>query len=262
MQPKLYLLAETNWKTVKDTDYKVAILPWGATEAHNYHLPYATDNYEAGYVASEAARKAWDKGAKVIVLPGIPFGVNTGQLDVKLCMNMRPSTQYAILKDVIDVLLRHDIQKLVILNSHGGNNFKNMIRELSIDFPEMFVCSVDWWRIGDAANYFDEPGDHAGELETSVMMFLQPDLVLPLQEAGLGMGKGFKIKGLKDGWVTSQRQWTKVTADTGVGNPAKSTPEKGKQFLEMTTNEISAFLVELGQTGLDDLYEEKIDAEI
>lgn len=255
MQPRPYLLAETNWKSVKDIDYKVAILPWGATEAHNYHLPYSTDNYEAEYVASESARQAWDRGGKVVVLPCIPFGVNTGQLDVKLCMNMRPSTQYAILKDVVDVLLRHDIQKLVILNSHGGNNFKNMIRELSIDFSEMFVCSLDWWRIGDAAHYFDEPGDHAGELETSAMMFLQPHLVLPLKEAGAGLGRGFKIKGLKDGWVTSQRQWTKVTTDTGVGNPAKSTAEKGKQFLEMTTSEISAFLVELAQTDLEDLYE-------
>jgi creatinine amidohydrolase len=255
MQTKPYLLAETNWKTVKDTNYKIAILPWGATEAHNYHLPYSTDNYEAEYVASESARLAWKAGAKVVVLPYIPFGVNTGQLDIKLCMNLKPSTQYIILKDVVDVLLRHRIQKLVILNSHGGNNFKNMIRELSIDFPEMFVCSLDWWRIGDASHYFDEPGDHAGELETSVMMFLNPRLVLPLKQAGKGIGKGFKIKGLKDGWVTAQRQWSMVTSDTGVGNPAESTAEKGKQFLEMTTLEISIFLVELEKTNLKDLYE-------
>ena len=255
MPTRPYILAETNWKTVKDTNYKVALLPWGATEAHNYHMPYATDNYESDYVAAESARLAWKNGAKIIVLPCIPFGVNTGQLDVKLCMNMNPSTQYAILKDVVDVLLRHDIQKLVIINSHGGNNFKNMIREMSIDFPEMFMCSVDWWRIGNAKAYFDEPGDHAGELETSVMMQIHPDLLLPLEAAGPAIGKGFKIKGLKDGWVTSQRQWTKVTADTGVGNPKMATAEKGKRFLEMTTLEISEFLVELERTDLEDLYE-------
>lgn len=254
MKIRPYILADTNWKTVKGTNYKIALLPWGATEAHNFHLPYATDNFEAEYVAAESARLAWENKAKVIVLPCIPFGVNTGQLDVKLCMNMRPSTQYAILKDIVDVLLRHDIQKLVIINSHGGNHFKNMIREMSIDFPEMFMCSIDWWRIGDAKQYFDEPGDHAGELESSVMMFLQPDLVLPLKEAGKGIGRGFKIKGLKDGWVMAQRQWTKVTEDTGVGNPIKSTAEKGKLFLEMTTREISAFLIELEKTDLEDLY--------
>ncbi|NNF34574.1 MAG: creatininase family protein [Saprospiraceae bacterium] len=250
-----YILAESTWKVVRDTNYKVAILPWGATEAHNYHLPYATDNYESEYVASESARMAWDSGAKTIVLPCIPFGVNTGQLDLKLCMNMNPSTQYAILMDIADVLLRHEIRKLVIINSHGGNNFKNMIRELSVDFPSLFVCSVDWWKIGNASEFFDEPGDHAGELETSVMMKIQPQLLLPIEEAGPGIGKAFKIKGLKDGWVTSQRQWTKVTEDTGVGNPQKANKEKGASFLKMTTHEIAEFLIQLSETPIEELYE-------
>jgi creatinine amidohydrolase len=39
MDPRPFILQETNWKTIKDTDYEIAILPWGATEAHNYHLP-------------------------------------------------------------------------------------------------------------------------------------------------------------------------------------------------------------------------------
>jgi creatinine amidohydrolase len=255
MSGRPYVLAETNWKSVKDSNFKLAILPWGATEAHNYHLPYATDNFEAEHVAIESARKAFEKETSVIVLPCIPFGVNTGQMDIKLCMNINPSTQYEILKDIVDVLLRHQIQKLVILNSHGGNNFKNMIREMSVDYPDMFLCSIDWWKIGDASQYFDQPGDHAGELETSVMMHLQPDLVLPLEEAGPGTEKKFKLQGLREGWIISQRQWSKVTTDTGVGDPSKSSPEKGKAFLEMATTEISRFLVELAETEVDDLYE-------
>ena len=111
-----YILAETNWKVVKETDYKLAILPWGATEAHNYHLPYGTDIVEADNVAAEAARIAWEEGVKVVVLPCIPFGVNTGQFDVKLDMNMNPSTQLAVLRDVVDVLNRQEIYKLIILN--------------------------------------------------------------------------------------------------------------------------------------------------
>ena len=61
-----YVLAETNWKQLKDAQIELAILPWGATEAHNYHLPYATDNYEAKYVAAEAARLAWERGAALV----------------------------------------------------------------------------------------------------------------------------------------------------------------------------------------------------
>ncbi len=255
MKARPYLLEETNWPTVRDTDYQVAVLSWGATEAHNYHLPYATDNYEAKYIATEAARIAWEQGAKVIVLPHIPYGVNTGQLDIKLCMNMNPSTQYAVLKDIVDVLVRHQITKLVILNGHGGNNFKMMIRELAVDFPQLFACSLNFWGCLDPYQYFAEPGDHAGELETSIMMQLEPELVLPLDRAGEGEAKNFKIAGLKEGWVIAQRQWTKVTADTGVGNPALSTAEKGKVYLKDVTEKIGEFLVQLERTALDDLYE-------
>ena len=252
---KPYILAETNWKSVKEEHYEIAILPWGATEAHNYHLPYSTDNIEADGVASETCRKAWEQDAKVLLLPNIPFGVNTGQMDIPFCMNLNPSTQYAILKDIAQVLNNCGIKKLVIFNSHGGNHFKQMIRELSLEFPEIFTCSLNWFQVVDAKPYFDDPGDHAGELETSVTMYLRPDLVLPLEEAGNGDAKDFKIKGLREGWVTSQRQWTKVTKDTGVGNPKKATAEKGKKFVDAVTTKIAEFLVELHHADVKDLYE-------
>lgn len=249
-----YVLAENNWKTVKKENYSLAILPWGATEAHNFHLPYATDNIQAEHIAIEAAKLAWEKEAKVIVLPTIPFGVNTGQMDISLCMNMNPSTQFAILKDVIQVLNEHQIKKLVILNGHGGNNFKQMIRELSLEYPDVFVCALNWWQITDAQEYFDDPGDHAGELETSVMMHLTPEWVLPLEEAGEAKAKTFKIKGLTEGWVTAQRKWTSVTEDTGVGNPKLASPEKGEKFFKVAIRKIGEFFEELHQADLKDMY--------
>ncbi|HUH47697.1 MAG TPA: creatininase family protein [Arenibacter sp.] len=250
-----YVLAENNWKSVKDMDYRVAILPWGATEAHNYHLPYATDNILAENVAVEAARQAWENGAKVVVLPTVPFGVNTGQMDVKLCLNMNPSTQYAVLRDIVQVLDAHKIDKLVIVNGHGGNHFKQFIRELDLDFPKVFVCALNWWNTTDSKPYFSEPGDHAGELETSVIMHLTPEWVLPLREAGAGKGKTFKIKGLKEGWVSAQRQWTQVTKDTGVGNPELANAEKGERFFEVSVKNISDFLESLSSSERNDLYE-------
>ncbi|MEL6719546.1 MAG: creatininase family protein [Bacteroidota bacterium] len=245
MSPKPYLLAETNWKAVKASDYEVAVLTWGATEAHNYHMPYGTDNYQVEYIAEHAAASAWQAGAKVIVLPNIPFGIQSGQMDIKLCMNLNPSTQLAILKDIVDVLQRHQVHKLVILNGHGGNNFKTMIRELSVLYPDVFVCSVDWFKIGDQSQFFEHAGDHANEMETSAMLHIRPDLILPLSEAGDGAAKQYKIKAFREGWATAQRAWTKVTKDTGVGNPEKATAEKGAAYLEVVIDEVSDFLVEL-----------------
>ena len=135
-----YILGETNWKALKGAKFELAVLPWGATEAHNYHLPYATDVIESDFLAAESAKIAWNKGAKVIVLPTIPFGVNTGQSDIYLDINLNPSTQYAILSDVIETLNRQGIHKLMIFNSHGGNNWKSIIRELGLKYPTMFIC--------------------------------------------------------------------------------------------------------------------------
>ena len=255
MPARPYILAETNWKEVKSQSYKVAILPWGATEAHNYHLPYATDNIQCDFVAAKSAEIAWNAGAKIIVLPLVPFGVNTGQMDVPLCLNMSPSTQLALLMDLVQVLTAHDIDKLLILNGHGGNNFKSMIRELSMPYPEVFVCSANWFGASDQGSIFHEPGDHAGEMETSCIMHIAPDWVLDLQEAGSGAAKQFKTDGLKQGWVTAQRAWTQVTEDTGVGDPSRSTAEKGKIFLDQSAKEIARFLIQLASHENSDLYE-------
>ncbi|GJM28110.1 MAG: amidase [Cyclobacteriaceae bacterium] len=249
-----YILAETNWKEVKSQKYSLAVLPWGATEAHNYHLPYATDNIQCDFIAARSAEIAWEQGARPIVLPTVPFGVNSGQMDIPLCLNMNPSTQLALLMDLVQVLANHDIDKLVILNGHGGNNFKSMIRELSVHYPEVFVCSLNWFQASPQDDIFAEPGDHAGEMETSCIMHIAPQWVLDLSEAGNGAAKRFKPEGLRKGWVTAQRAWTQVTEDTGVGNPKQATAEKGEIYLEQSAQEIAKFLVEMSSLKNHQLY--------
>lgn len=254
MTPRPYVLAESNWKAVRDTSFEVAVLPWGATEPHNYHLPYGTDNYESASIAERAAEIAWAKGAKVVVLPTVPFGVNTGQLDLKLALNMNPTTQFALLIDLASAIADQGVRKLLILNSHGGNDFRQMIRELQ-PLVDLFICSINWWTCVSGAGYFDEPGDHAGEMETSVMMSLAPDLVLPLSEAGPGKARKFRVAGLREGWAWAPRRWSEVTADTGTGNPAASTIAKGEKFLDAVTQRIGGFLVDLAAADPHDMYE-------
>ena len=255
MKPRPYILAETNWKTVKETDYEIALLPWGATEAHNYHLPFATDNIQNEYISAEAAKLAWEKGAKVVVLPNVPFGVNCQQLDIKLTINMNPSTQFQLLKDVVESLNGNGINKLVIMNGHGGNDFKQMIRELKAAYPDMFIGQINWFKVLlEWDSVFEDLGDHAGEMETSVMMKIAPDWVLPLDVAGDGAAKSLKFKGRSEGWLWAPREWTKVTKDTGIGDPKESTLDKGEQCLKIVTEKMADFLVELHNTDLNELY--------
>ena len=254
MPARPWILAESTWRTVDSTPYDVAILPWGATEAHNYHLPYATDVIECDALAAESARVAWEAGARVVVLPTVPFGVNTGQLDIKLCINMNPSTQAAVLADVVSALEGQGIRKLVLLNGHGGNDFRQMIRELQPK-TRVFLSAIDWYKVVDPKPFFDEPGDHGGELETSVMMHVAPELVRPLSEAGDGSQRRPRITGMREGWAWAPRRWTQVTADTGVGDPRAATAEKGARYVQAVAARIGEFLAELARTSTDDLYE-------
>jgi creatinine amidohydrolase len=242
------------WQAVRATRYEVAVLPWGATEAHNFHLPYATDNIQAEAIAARAAEQAWSRGAKVVVLPTVPFGVNTGQRDIPLCINMNPSTQALVLRDVAVSLAEQEIPKLVIFNGHGANDFRQMIRELEPQVS-LFLCVINWFKVIDPKAFFANPGDHADEMETSVMQHVAPELVLPLSEAGSGAARKFRIGGFREGWAWAPRKWTQVTDDTGSGNPAAATAEKGKRYVEAVVAKVSEFLVELAKADTARLYE-------
>lgn len=252
--PRPYVLAETNWKTIREVEYDVAILPWGATEAHNLHLPYGTDSLQAEAVSVAAAEKAWTNGARCLVLPTIPFGANAQQVDIPHTLNLNPSTQAFLLADLVESLEAQELPKLLILNGHGGNEFRPMIRELQAK-TDVFLCLVDWWKVLDNDQFFREPGDHAGEMETSLVLHLKPDLVLPLSEAGPGAARQFSVKGLRDGLAWAPRNWTQVTLDTGVGDPSGATGPKGQAFLEVLTDRLSEFLVDLAGADLAGLYE-------
>ena len=250
-----YILSETNWKVIKETDFELAILPWGATEAHNYHLPYGTDVYEADAIAAAAGKIAWEAGAKIVVLPTIPFGVNTGQADIFLDINLNPSTQLAILKDIVEVLNRQNVKKLLILNSHGGNDFKTLLRELGLKFPEMFLASCNWFQSLNKEDFFEHQGDHADEMETSLIQYLHPQLVLPLTEAGEGKEKKSKITGIREGWAWSERRWSMVTDDTGIGSPVASSKQKGEKYFEADTKKKAELFVEIAEVEVENRYE-------
>jgi creatinine amidohydrolase len=250
-----YILAETNWETIKDMKFELAVLPWGATEAHNYHLPYSTDIIESDLIAAESGKIAWEKGAKVIILPTIPFGVNTGQTDIYLDINLNPSTQYAILHDIVEVLNRQGINKLLIFNSHGGNDFKPLVRELGLKFPKMFICISNWYESTNRKLFFEADGDHAEEMETSLMLYLKPELVLPKEKWGKGEVKKNKIKAFSEGWVWTERKWSKISEDTGVGNPMLATTEKGEKYFSAVTKKMADLFYEISKADIEKLYE-------
>src|SRR5690625_7408378 len=131
MKNRPYILSESNWKDIKSQPIDLVVLPWGATEAHNYHLPYGTDNYQVEALAAEAGRIAYEGDSRVMILPVVPFGGNTGQADIRLDMNMNPSTQLSVLREQIEVPDRPRVRKLPRPDGHGGTDTLPAIADTS-----------------------------------------------------------------------------------------------------------------------------------
>jgi len=243
--PRRYILSEANYRQLLDRRPNVAVLPWGATEAHNYHLPHGTDNYEAVSVAEEAARLAEESGSKVIVLPEIPFGNNAQQVDQVATIHFSTTTAAAILGDVVASLKRQGIDRLVILNGHGGNNFTGLVRDAQLEH-EILIVVVDFYdlRLDAFEEIFDEPGDHADEMETSFMMHLRPELV-QMELAGPGERVSFAIEGLQQSGVWTPRPWSRSHPDTGSGSPTASTAEKGERYFQAISEAAARVLIDL-----------------
>lgn len=226
-------LSVSAYGKVKDLKYDLVVLPWGATEPHNLHLPFLTDCILSHDVAVDAVLRAWERyGVRCMVMPPVAMGSqNPGQRELSFCVHARYETQKAILTDVVASLYTQGIRRLVIVNGHGGNCFKNMIRDLSIDYPDFLIASSEWFAVLPVKEYFEQPGDHADEVETSVMMHYHPELV-NLDEAGKGEYKPFALSSLREKVAWIPRDWQKVSTDTGIGNPLLATAEKGKRFAE------------------------------
>jgi len=79
-----------------------------------------------------------------------------------------------------------------------------------------------------------------------------------LAEAGDGKARVFSVPALNEGWAWAERQWTKVTKDTGIGNPVLATAEKGEVFYKLVTEKIGDFLYELAMIHSEDFYKDKI----
>lgn len=235
------------WGDVQNMEkYDMAILPWGATEPHNGHLPYCTDVLTSQAIAFEVAAGAKQRGVDVMVLPGVPFGSqNPGQNDLPFCIHTSQATQAAILHDIVSSLDHQGIKKLLIINGHGGNSFKGFIRDLAAEKPDFLIASSDWFAFIPRKDYFDaDVDDHAGEQETSVMMHYYPELV-KMEYAGEGNTRKFNIEGLNRNVAWIPRNWSKVTSDTGIGNPSASTPEKGRAYAEAVVGEYVKLVCDL-----------------
>ncbi len=256
-----WILEETNYGEIKQNPIEVAVLPTGATEPHNLHMPYGTDNYQITEIASRACQLAYEQGAKVVMLPTLPYGTETNMRQFPFAMNLNPSTILQIFKDLILSLEQSGVKKLLILNGHGGNGFKPSLRELyGTTSVQLFLC--DWMKglmKEKRAELFDAPGDHADEVETSLGLAFFPDLISRDETTGKlnaddGNMAAHRFDAVAKGYVSISRPWHTLTTNSGAGNPHAASAEKGEKLMEFFVKEISDFLIQLANSEIDETF--------
>ena len=252
-----YVLSEADHKFISSRTWEVAVLPFGATEPHNYHMPYGTDVYQCDEIGRRAVGYAFERGANVLLLPTIPFGVNTNHLELKgaLPLSVTPTTLLAILSDLTEALERRGLKKLVLLNGHGGNELKPLMRQLHHQ-RKLFICLCDWFRMiaDQSRQIMTHAGEHADEMETALGLAFFPEFMKPLSQAGPGVIHRTKIDAINKGWISITRPWHLATDDTGMGNPHEATAEKGKKLMDVITDRLGNFLIDLAKLPMNERF--------
>jgi len=248
---KPWRLLEATLKDTRKTKFQAAVLPFGATEAHNLHLPYGTDNYQIEALCDRACGYAWKKGARVALLPHIPYGCDQNLMEFPMTISIEQSWLDMLVKSVAESLEKHGVHKLIVVNGHGGNNFNQGIRSL-YGRTKVFICALNFYTMMSdvGKEIFEYPGEHADEMETSLMQELAPHLV-QMQDADDGATYPSRFEAANRGWVWYPRPFDRLTTNSGYGYPKKATAAKGRKYIAALEERMGGFFVDLARAKMD-----------
>lgn len=175
-------LAESTWPEVAKLDRNLVVIsPIAALEQHSRHLPFATDAILCGAVA-DRLEAALPKDT--LLLPVQWLGASEHHLGMAGTLTVPAPTHAEMLCEPLRCLARAGFRKILILNGHGGNTdgWHLALRQLAQEFPGTFLAGVNYWDLAgpEIAARLEGKLKHVGhacEFETSLMMYLRPELV-------------------------------------------------------------------------------------
>ena len=250
------MLPKRHWQDMTSEDLAaaeaggwIAVLPIAAIEQHGPHLPLGTDAMiAAGLVEAVIARLPEDIPATF--LPLLPVGASDEHLGFPGTLSLSFSTLAATLSEIGASVAKSGVRKLVIVNAHGGNSpvLESSARACMMS-QDLFVVTASWARFGTPAGTISEDerayGIHAGDVETSLMLHLRPDLVrlekardFPNAQSGYSGFAHLRAYGpVGFGWRMAD-----LNPDGAAGNAAAATPGKGRRILDHRADSFCALL--------------------
>jgi creatinine amidohydrolase len=219
-----YLLPTTTSGDEKERAARVAVLPVGSFEQHGDHLLLATDTMIAVVLAERIA-----EAYGLFLLPPITISCSHEHAGWAGTVSISATTLHAMIGDIMESLRAGGVERLLIISGHGGNYvLSNVVQEASVRGPEMalFPRSSDWDGARVAAGLSSDGHEdmHAGELETSILLYAVPDVV----RAGYA-----RADHVADERPHMLSLGLRAYTSTGVvGRPSLGTAQKGAQVVD------------------------------
>jgi creatinine amidohydrolase/Fe(II)-dependent formamide hydrolase-like protein len=257
----MHNIGELTWPEAEKrlSEVDLALLPVGAIEQHGPHLPLDTDAHDAERLACLVAERSSEP--KPLVLPLIPYGVSYHHDDFPGTVSVGNEALSKMVYDIGLSVARHGINKLVIVNGHGGNTPTLQFAAQMINRDAQILTCVDTGETSnvDLAALCGTPNDvHAGEIETSTSLADRPHLVQ--MEMAERFVPEFSSRYLN---FTAKRsvEWYARTArisPSGVlGDPTMASREKGEKMWEVMIQNLVELVEELKGMTLDEIYERR-----
>lgn len=252
-------LPEMTWQQVDQLARStVVVATFGAMEQHGPHLPLETD----ALIGSELAKRLDEKcGGGLLILPTQWMGLSTHHLSFAGTISTSVETFLAMASEVISTIAGAGFEKILILNSHGGNAsaLDVVLTKCRLKHPKTRIVLVTYWNAAReelrALRESAEGGmGHACELETSLLLAAKPHVVHEdlMQPDGRWPASRFLGKDMLSGGSASvSRSFAEISHQGGVGDPRTATAEKGEKFFSVIVNQLADLVRELQSGSID-----------
>jgi creatinine amidohydrolase len=222
---------------------RVALIATGHTEQHAFHLPLSTDTLIIDAIARGVEAKLPDT---IFRLPTFPYGVSMHRRQYPGTVTINPRAWEDFWVEIVGLLHERGLRRAYLINGHGGNHsfLVNVTKFCGDRWPDMFVATSFLHTTGPELTQYrtSQVGGmgHAGELETSYILHLRPDLVrmdLAVDEVNFTATPNYYMEWIEGGALIANPPWTDDTISGAYGAGTQATAEKGYLWLRAAIEE-------------------------
>ena len=249
------MYGEHTWTQIPDLADRVVVLPLGSQEQHGHHLPLLTDTINCAEIASQAEAALGDTA---LFLPMLWVGASDHHLHFPGTVSVHNATYTNMLEDILESLIGSGFRRIVLLNGHGGNAGPGsealyQVQMRHREKRDLWLVMATWFalaapQIAAMETLEQKAVTHACEIETSMILYLRPELVR--LDAARGAHKPFPSQfysqdSSRPSRVTVRRPFEHISETGALGHPEQATASKGKTLFEVAVEQVVACVREI-----------------